>query len=47
MTDSEKNSITCPFCGESDFDLSGLKGHFLSGDCQIYNNTETPVRRFL
>lgn len=34
--------IECPFCGEKDFDLVGLKGHLLSGACEEYNHTETP-----
>lgn len=29
----------CPFCGERDFDLVGLKGHFEKGYCGIYNET--------
>lgn len=30
---------TCPFCGENDFDLVGLKSHIEHGDCVKYNNT--------
>ena len=34
------NTITCPFCGEADFDRVGLK-HHLENNCDEYNNTET------
>lgn len=32
--------VVCPFCGEKDFDLSGLKGHFLAGYCDKYNEVK-------
>lgn len=35
--------ITCPFCGDKDFDLVGLKGHLLNGSCQEFDRTETPL----
>lgn len=35
--------IECPFCGQKDFDLVGLKGHLLNGACEEYNHTETPL----
>lgn len=35
--------ITCPFCGERDFDLVGLKGHLLSS-CEKFEETETPLQ---
>ena len=35
-------TIECPFCAEKDFDLVGLKGHLLNGDCEEFNHTETP-----
>ena len=38
--------VDCPFCGESDFDLVGLKSHLQNGDCEGYENTETLVRIF-
>lgn len=34
----------CPFCGEGDFDLTGLKMHFENGWCEAY--TRTPVSHF-
>lgn len=34
--------IKCPFCGEDDYDLIGLKTHFENGWCDAYN--ELPVR---
>lgn len=30
-------SVTCPFCGETDFDPIGLKNHFTAGYCEIFN----------
>lgn len=38
--------IKCPFCGESDFDKVGLKGHLFYGDCAEYEQTEPPRRLF-
>ena len=32
--------ISCPFCKEKDFDLSGLKLHFEKGYCDIYNEVD-------
>jgi hypothetical protein len=31
--------VQCPFCGESDFDLIGLRGHLENGWCEIYEST--------
>lgn len=36
----EKRYVSCPFCGEDDFDLAGLKTHFHRGYCEHYNATE-------
>ena len=33
------NFIKCPFCGENNFDLIGLKDHLLWHKCEIYRNT--------
>jgi hypothetical protein len=33
------SDIKCPFCGEIDFDLVGLKHHFEMGYCDVYNST--------
>jgi hypothetical protein len=35
------DSVTCPFCGETDFDLIGLKIHFTRGWCEVYDNVDT------
>lgn len=35
-----KSLILCPFCGETDFDLIGLKKHLLAGWCEVFNATE-------
>jgi hypothetical protein len=29
--------LPCPFCGEDDFDLIGLKVHLTAGWCQRFN----------
>lgn len=34
------NDITCPFCGEIDFDLIGLKNHILSY-CESFQQVST------
>jgi len=41
MSDSD---IICPFCQAKDFDLIGLKIHFVRGHCEAYNKTELPKR---
>lgn len=38
---SMPTDVTCPFCGESGFDLIGLKNHFDRGWCEVFENTET------
>lgn len=47
MSDAKgDNYVSCPFCGERDFDLIGLKSH-LQNYCDKFANTETlPVRLF-
>jgi len=48
MTDEEKQShITCPFCGEEDFDLIGLKDHLLSSHCEVFNHTDNLTNMFV
>jgi hypothetical protein len=32
--------VKCPFCGEDDFDLIGLKNHFVAGYCEAFNAVE-------
>ncbi len=34
-----ETEVTCPFCKITDFDLIGLKMHFLRGRCEKYNET--------
>ncbi len=29
--------LSCPWCGEEDFDLYGLKLHILNGWCEKFN----------
>lgn len=33
--------IECPFCKEPDFDLIGLRSHFESGYCDVYESTKS------
>lgn len=35
-----EENISCPFCGEEDMDLAGLKYH-LTYHCERYDETET------
>ena len=39
LQESINEDIICPFCGEKDFDLIGLKYH-LKWYCEVYSNTE-------
>ena len=32
--------VQCPFCGEDDFDLIGLKRHFQRGHCEKFEATD-------
>lgn len=41
----ELKLVECPFCGDTDFDLAGLKSH-LERDCEKYAATEMPRRVF-
>ena len=36
--------VVCPFCGECDFDLIGLKLHLKAGHCEVWNATEDYIR---
>ena len=38
--------ISCPFCGEKDFDKIGLKHHLINGYCEEYLNTQSIERKF-
>ncbi len=40
VTNNDPVYIKYPFGGEDDFDLTGLKGYILDGDCDIFNNFE-------
>ena len=39
--------VRCPFCGEDDFDLIGLKSHLQHGECEPFENTELMSRVFV
>ena len=38
------DSIVCPFCGDGDFDLIGLKLHINRGWCQPFEDLQTTDR---
>ena len=38
FVEPEGTDHICPFCGEGEFDLIGLKYHFEAGHCQPYNS---------
>ena len=40
-----KSDLTCPFCGETEFDQIGLKSHLLH-DCNTFHETEDLQRVF-
>jgi len=42
----ENQGITCPFCGDNGYDLTGLKGHLVY-DCEVYQNLESTIRRWI
>jgi hypothetical protein len=35
----DSQDVVCQFCGEGDFDLIGLKSHYLSGYCPDFEAT--------
>lgn len=35
-TEENAEEISCPFCGENDFDLLGLKIHLMRGWCEQF-----------
>lgn len=35
----------CPFCGETDFDATGLKIHLLAGHCDKFNAVSVDIPR--
>ncbi len=37
---SPDDLMECPFCGEPDFDLVGLKMHITLGWCEVWNETK-------
>ena len=45
--DTLHSFVCCPFCGEEDFDLIGLKSHLQHGDCEPFENTELMSRVFV
>jgi hypothetical protein len=46
FVDMSPDSLICPFCGENGFDLAGLKGHLMNGDCEKFNAVECVKRIF-
>ena len=39
-----KGVVRCPFCGDGDFDLVGLKLHINRGWCPIFEDLDTTDR---
>jgi hypothetical protein len=39
------DELACPFCGETDFEATGLKIHLLAGHCKEFNAVSTDVPR--
>lgn len=42
----EGEDLACPFCGEGDFDLEGLKGHIQNNDCVECASLPVQTRMF-
>lgn len=40
------SDITCPFCGETEFDKVGLKSHLQRGYCEPFESLERLPRLF-
>jgi hypothetical protein len=40
------SDVQCPFCGEKDFDVIGLKSHLTHGDFGPFNEIEERPRLF-
>jgi len=38
--------INCPWCGDTDYDLPGLKSHISRGHCEAYEACERPMSTF-
>lgn len=41
VTSDERAYVKCPFCGEDDFDLWGLKMHLIRW-CDVYDQLKQP-----
>jgi len=39
--------VECPFCKEKDFDLIGLKHHLDTGQCSVFEKTDTIYQEHL
>lgn len=39
-----RDYVQCPFCGEEDFNLIGLRHHFERGHCEEYNKAVDEVK---
>ena len=47
MTESDElKTMKCPWCGEDDFDLVGLKTHLTNLDCESFNRCRRAPRYF-
>lgn len=43
---SEAQNLQCPFCGDTDFDATGLKDHLANGRCDAWNELPLLQRVF-
>lgn len=34
-----EQTLACPFCTDTDFDMPGLKHHLLRGYCEVFEST--------
>ena len=40
---ADDSDVVCPFCGEGNFDIVGLKTHLVRGWCDKFNETSLDV----
>lgn len=45
-TTEAPQDVTCPWCGEGEFDLPGLKSHLTRGGCEKFDDCECPRSLF-
>lgn len=40
------SNVICPFCGEGNFDLIGLRAHYMHERCPVFEQTDTLTEDF-